>query len=199
VLHNNPVGAIVIEPVHSSTGASVSDAYLNKLSSLAHTHGAALIIDATESGQGATGKNYWGYTAGHPDYVVFGKRAFAEGFYSRPLSKQLSITYGGDMLRLMQFRVLKQVIEQDKLIEKVGKVGNYLKQRVENATKGKQGIAGVAGAGTSLFINTNTLSAAQALHSHLLRSGIVTRLNGSNGVLLKPALILEEKHADVIA
>ena len=81
----------------------------------------------------------------------------------------------------------------------MGKVGGYLKQRAENATKGKQGITGVAGAGTSLFINTSNLSAAQALHSHMLRSGIVTRLNGSNGVLLKPALIFEEKHADVIA
>lgn len=89
--------------------------------------------------------------------MVFGKRAFAEGFYSRPQSKQLAITWGGDILRLMQFKVLKQVIEQERLIERVGKVGGYLKQRVEGASKGKQGITGVTGAGTSLFINTTDL------------------------------------------
>jgi glutamate-1-semialdehyde aminotransferase len=40
----------VVEPVHASTGASVSEAYLHELGSMSRTHGAALIIDATESG-----------------------------------------------------------------------------------------------------------------------------------------------------
>jgi len=41
-----------------------------------------LIIDATESGCGATGKNFWGFN-GQADYLVFGRRALLEGFYSR--------------------------------------------------------------------------------------------------------------------
>jgi 4-aminobutyrate aminotransferase-like enzyme len=64
------------------------------------THGAALIVDASESGCGAHGNNYWGFD-GQADYLVFGKRAYAEGFYSRPQSKTAAITFGGDMLRLM--------------------------------------------------------------------------------------------------
>ena len=86
------------------------------------THGAALIVDASESGCGATGKNFWGFN-GHADYVVFGRRSFAEGYYSRPSSKAASISFGGDLLRLMQFRALKDVIETERLVDRVSTVG----------------------------------------------------------------------------
>lgn len=95
---------------------------MHELSSLAKTHGAALIVDATQSGCGATGKNFWGFD-GHADYVCFGRRSYAEGFYSRAESKVASITFGGDLLRLMQFKVLKDIIESERLIDKVSRVG----------------------------------------------------------------------------
>jgi 4-aminobutyrate aminotransferase-like enzyme len=41
------------------------------------------------------------------------------------------------MLRLLQFRALKEVIEQEMLVQRVGKVGSYLKNRLENAVQGK--------------------------------------------------------------
>ena len=41
---------------------------------LTRDHEAALVIDATETGCGATGKSFWGFS-GEADYLVFGKRA----------------------------------------------------------------------------------------------------------------------------
>lgn len=63
-----------------------SESFLNEISSLAKTHGTALIVDASDSGCGAHGKDFWGFN-GHADYMIFGKRTFIEGFYSRPASK----------------------------------------------------------------------------------------------------------------
>jgi 4-aminobutyrate aminotransferase-like enzyme len=90
-------------------------------------------------------------------------------------------------------------VEKESLILRVNRVGQHLRRQLESAVNGKQGITGVTGLGTSLFINTSDETTAQQLHSHLLKQGVITGLNGSRGVHLKPALIMEEKHADVIA
>lgn len=51
-----PVSAIVIEPMHSTSGQVVTDRFLKELRSVTKDHEAALIIDATETGCGATGR-----------------------------------------------------------------------------------------------------------------------------------------------
>lgn len=65
------------------------------------------------------------------EYLVFGKRAYIEGFYSRPQAKLAAITFGGDFLRLMQFKVLFDVIQKDNLIDRVNRTSAYMKQGVE--------------------------------------------------------------------
>ena len=86
--------------MQSTTGHTASDNFLKELSSISAESEAALIVDATETGCGATGKNFWGFT-GSADYLVFGKRTQVEGFYSRPSSKHAAISFGGDHLRLL--------------------------------------------------------------------------------------------------
>jgi 4-aminobutyrate aminotransferase-like enzyme len=96
----NPIAAVVIEPMQSTSGHAASDKFLGELRSLTKENDAALIVDATETGCGATGKSFWGFD-GEADYLVFGKRTQADGFYSSPVSKQSSISFGGDQLRLL--------------------------------------------------------------------------------------------------
>lgn len=112
-----------------------------------------MIVDATETGACATGKSFWGFE-GEADYLVFGKRTQADGFYSTVDSKAHSISFGGDQLRLLQFQVIDDVIRKENLIQKVQTVGESLKRQVESTVSKKSAITGVRGLGTSLFINT---------------------------------------------
>jgi 4-aminobutyrate aminotransferase-like enzyme len=64
----------VIEPMHSTSGHAASETFIKELKSLASDSEAALIVDATETGCGATGKSMWGFTGSEADYLVFGKR-----------------------------------------------------------------------------------------------------------------------------
>ncbi len=79
-----PIAAVVVAPIHTQSGAVASDAFLSELGKLAQESGAALVIDATETSAGASGKSFWGIKAEHADYLVFGKRSYTEGFYCRP-------------------------------------------------------------------------------------------------------------------
>ena len=48
------------------------------------------------------------------------------------------------------------------------------------------------------WINTASGKDAEALRDHLRRSGILVKLNGSRGVVAKPALILQDNHASLL-
>ncbi len=191
--NGTPAAAVVIETVHSTSGNSASSNFLSELRSLTNESEAALIVDAQETGAGASGKNFWGFD-GEADYLVFGKRTQIEGFYSRPESKNATISFGGDHLRLLQFQVIRDVIQNEKLIDRVDKTGAYLRRRLESSKI--SGISGVRGEGTNLFIDTQDENTAYQLHSHLLKQGVLTKLNGTRGISIKPSLLLEERHAD---
>jgi len=76
-----PVAAIIIEPTAAQSGHSASLSFLSELYKLAHDHGAALILDETNTGCGASGKGFWQY-GGPADYVTFGKRTQLTGYYT---------------------------------------------------------------------------------------------------------------------
>jgi 4-aminobutyrate aminotransferase-like enzyme len=169
---------------------------LKELRSITKDNESALIVDASETGCGATGKSFWGYTGPEPDYLVFGKRTQVEGFYSTPESKRSSISLGGDQLRLLQFGVIQDTIVKDRLVDKVDLTGASLRKQVESVASKKSNVTGVRGLGTSLFIETSDGETAFKLQQHLLKEGILVKLNGSKGIALKPSLLLEQKHVD---
>jgi 4-aminobutyrate aminotransferase/(S)-3-amino-2-methylpropionate transaminase len=80
-LKSNKVSAVVIEPTNWQTGLTASDSFISELSKLSKEFGAALIVDETNTGCGASGKGFWQYT-GPADYVTFGSRTQATGYFS---------------------------------------------------------------------------------------------------------------------
>lgn len=57
--NNTPVAAIVIEPTQYSTGYVASEEFIGSLKSIASEFEAALIVDETATGCGASGKGFW--------------------------------------------------------------------------------------------------------------------------------------------
>lgn len=86
---------------------------------------------------------------------------------------------------------------QNKLIDKVDMVGASLRKQVEYSCSKKSGITGVRGLGTSIYIDTIDGQTAQKLQQHLLKEGVLTKLNGQNGIAAKPSLLFDQKHADL--
>jgi len=71
-----------------------------------------------------------------------------------------------------------------------------MKKQIESTVSKKSAITGVRGLGTSLFIDTQDAQSAKRLQSHLLKEGVLVKLNESNGVALKPSLLLDQRHVD---
>lgn len=56
------IAAVMIEPVNWSTGVVLDSTVINQIGKLAHEFDAALIVDETNTGAGATGKGFWAYS-----------------------------------------------------------------------------------------------------------------------------------------
>lgn len=56
---DSPVAAIVIEPTQQSSGHVVSDSFMEGLRSITSDFEAALVVDETSTGCGASGKGFW--------------------------------------------------------------------------------------------------------------------------------------------
>lgn len=72
-----------------------------------------------------------------------------------------------------------------------------MRRSVEQVVAKKSGLTGVRGLGTSLFIDTSDAETAKRLQKHLLKEGVLVKLNEGRGIATKPSLLLEQKHIDL--
>lgn len=180
----NIVAAIVIEPTQQSTGYVASDSFMSGLRSIANDFEAALIIDETSTGCGASGKGFWQSTES-ADYVAFGKRTQAVGFYS----KTAGVSLGGSENSVKLFSTISKGITQDQLLAQVSQVG----EKISIGTEGASSLPGITDArtsGTSLWVHTDSAATTVKLVAHMRSLGVLVKQNGSNCVVAKPALVL---------
>lgn len=191
-----PVAAIVIEPTAAQTGHSVSSSFLAQLHTLAGENGAALIVDETNTGAGATGAGFWQHN-GSADYVVFGKRTQVSGYFTSEASYDTA-SVAGNLINLQRFNIIKNAIESEGLVNRVARVGSSLAAGAEKAAEKSSSITGVRASGTSLWIDTDSPMTAKNLLNHLAANGVLVKGNGYKGVMAKPALTLEEHQGSIL-
>jgi len=185
------VSAVVIEPTSARSGHAVSDAFVAQLHGLAQANGAALVVDETNTGCGASGKGFWQYS-GAADYVTFGKRTQFTGFYTNEAKQADEMFVAGKMIDLQRHNIIKSAMDSEGLIERVARVGASHLAAAESAASKSGHIHGVRGSGTSLWIDT---SSPEELREHLSAHGVLVKANGSHGVMTKPSLTLEDHQA----
>jgi 4-aminobutyrate aminotransferase-like enzyme len=120
-----PIGAIVVEPVNSQTGHSLRSQFITDLGTIAHESGAALVVDETNTGCGATGTSFWAYSGSAADYLTFGKRTQATGYFFNS-NKGSIVRTGGSEFDVALFTQIKKEIDGANLVELVGRVGKSL-------------------------------------------------------------------------
>lgn len=153
--NGKPVAAVVVEPTNWQTGHVAGDDFIRQLRSVAHEAEAALVVDETNTGCGATGKGFWQYN-GDADYVAFGRRTQVTGFFSKHLDHHghSDLHLGGSQLDLIRFQIVKEEIEKSGLVKQVASVGKDLLSGAQRAAEKSTKIKGVRGVGTLLWVDT---------------------------------------------
>ncbi|KAH6636249.1 aminotransferase class-III-domain-containing protein [Chaetomium tenue] len=203
-----PPCAVVVEPIQSEGGDNhATPAFFRGLREVTRKHGVLLIVDEVQTGVGATGR-FWAHEHWDlphpPDMVTFSKKAQTAGYYFgdpalRPNKPYRQFnTWMGDPARALLFRAIVDEVEKHDLVRHTERVGNYLFGKLEGlAAKYPGEFQNLRGKGMGTFIAFDNPRRDQFL-AVAKKLGVNIGGSGQSAVRLRPMLIFEEKHADIL-
>jgi acetylornithine/N-succinyldiaminopimelate aminotransferase len=203
---NDNTCAIVLEPIFGEGGIyECTPEFLQECRALADRHKAALIFDEIQCGLGRTGTLFAFQSFGvKPDIVAIAKPIAAglplgsfiakEEFASAISPGQHGTTFGGGPLASRVALEFLAIVEEEKLLENVNRVGAYLQQELKGLVEKCSAAVDVRGRG---FIQGIQLEIpARPIVDAGLAEGILFNSTQDTVVRFLPPYLLEEKHVD---
>lgn len=203
---NDNICAIVLEPIQGEGGIrECSVEFLKEARAAADRHKAALIFDEIQCGLGRTGSLFafrqFGVT---PDIVAIAKPIAAGvplgAFLVRePLAGAITVgkhgtTFGGGPLACRVALEYLSILEDEKLLEQVQRVGAYLKEQLQDVAKKFAIVKEVRGRG---FIQGMELTvSARPVVENALAEGVLFNSTHETVLRFLPPFLMEEKHVD---
>jgi predicted acetylornithine/succinylornithine family transaminase len=203
---NDNTCAIVLEPIFGEGGIfECSVEFLRECRALADRHRAALIFDEIQCGLGRTGTIFAFQSFGvTPDIVAIAKPIAAglplgafiakEEFATAISPGQHGTTFGGGPLACRIALEFLSIVEEEKLLENVNRVGAYLQEKLKELVTKRSVAVGVRGRG---FIQGIQLEIpARPIVDAGLAEGVLFNSTHDTVVRFLPPFLLEEKHVD---
>lgn len=209
VLHaavNDDTAAIVLEPIFGEGGIhECSPEFLRECRMLANQHRASLIFDEIQCGLGRTGTIFAFQSFGvTPDIVAIAKPIAAglplgaflarEEFASAISPGQHGTTFGGGPLACRVALEYLAILEEEKLLENVSRVGAYLKNELQRVADDYAAAREVRGRGLIQGLQLDT--SARPIVEQALAHGVLFNSTQDTVVRFLPPFLIEEKHVD---
>ena len=203
---NSNTCAIVLEPIFGEGGIlECSPEFLRECRALADQHKAALIFDEIQCGLGRTGTMFAFQAFGVvPDIVTIAKPIAAgvplgaflakEQFASAISPGQHGTTFGGGPLACRVGLEYLAIVEEERLLENVARVGAYLNQQLQELVDKYASTREVRGRG---FIQGHVLDLpARPFVEQGLAEGVLFNVTQDTVLRFLPPFLLQEKHVN---
>jgi len=203
---NDQTCAIILEPIFGEGGVhECSVEFLRECRNLADQHRAALIFDEIQCGLGRTGTIFAFQSFGvKPDMVAIAKPIAAglplgaflvkEDFSTAIGAGQHGTTFGGGPLACRVALEFLAVVEDEKLLENVQRVGGYLAQQLDEIVTKKA--AAIQRRGRGFIQGVELEIPARPIVDEALAEGVLFNSTQDTVVRFLPPFLLEEKHVD---
>ena len=198
--------AIVLEPIFGEGGVyECSVDFLQECRAVADRHRAALIFDEIQCGLGRTGNIFAFQTFGvTPDIVAIAKPIAAglplgaflarEEFASAISPGQHGTTFGGGPLACRVALEYLAILEEEKLLENVVRVGNYLQEQLKLVVNRYAAAQEVRGRGLIQGLQLDI--PARPLVEQALAEGVLFNSTQDSVLRFLPPFLIQEKHVD---
>jgi acetylornithine/N-succinyldiaminopimelate aminotransferase len=200
------VCGIVLEPIQGEGGIFGSSAeFLQACRQLADQHRAALVFDEIQCGMGRTGELFaFQHFGVVPDVACIAK-PMAAGF---PMGAFLSkewlaqhitpgrhgTTFGGGPLACRIALEYLAIVEEEKLLEQVRRVGAYLNQKLQELVAKFDIATEVRGVGAIQALQLTV--PGKPILEGALADRVLINVTQDNVIRMLPPFLLEEKHVD---
>jgi acetylornithine/N-succinyldiaminopimelate aminotransferase len=203
---NDHTCAIVLEPIFGEGGIyECSSEFLQECRALADQHRAALIFDEIQCGLGRTGTIFAFQAFGVvPDIVAIAKPIAAglplgaflarQDFATAISPGQHGTTFGGGPLACRVALEYLAIVEEEKLLENVARVGGYLHDQLKLLAIKHNAVKDVRGRG--LILGLQLAVPARPIVEEALADGVLFNSTQDTVLRFLPPFLLQEKHVD---
>ena len=200
------VCGIVLEPIQGEGGIQVSSPeFLRACREVADQHQAALIFDEIQCGMGRTGQLFaFEHFGVMPDAVCIAKPMAAgfpmgaflanERFAQHITPGKHGTTFGGGPLACRIALEYLAILEDEKLLEQVRRVGAYFTEKLQELVAKLEIATEVRGVGAIQALQLNI--PGKAVLEGALADGLLINVTQDDVLRFLPPFLLQEKHVD---
>jgi len=194
------IAGMIVEPIQGEGGDNHAPAnFFKEIRNLAKHYGVSFMVDEVQTGVGSTGK-FWAHEHWNldtpPDIVSFAKKMQISGYFTTKEYEpthpfQIFNTWMGDPVRILLLEQILEIIEEDKLIKKTAEIGRNLLDELMQI----KNIKNVRGQGTFIAFDVKDNN---KFTEKMLQEKVLLGTCGENSVRLRPSLIFNEEHSELL-
>lgn len=203
----NKVACIIIEPIQGEGGDNYfRKEFFHKLREICDREEILLIFDEVQTGMGMTGK-MWAFQHYDviPDVISFGKKTQVCGILANKEkldqipnnvfkeSSRINSTFGGNYIDMLRFKLILEVIEQEKLVENAAEKGKYILSKLNEIAKETKKIHSVRGLGLFIAFDFSSDLDRSEFIKTCFENHMIILPCGENSVRMRPHLNISEE------
>jgi L-lysine 6-transaminase len=203
------IAAVILEPIQGEGGDNhFRTSFLKRLKTLAHENDALLIFDEVQSGVGITG-DFWAHqTIGvTPDILAFGKKAQVCGILAgRKLDEvdghvfetpsRINSTWGGNIVDMVRFDRILEIMEEDELVDHAGTVGRHLQDRLHELAHEFPAVTNPRGKGLMCAFDLPSTEVRDRVKQQTYEEGAIVLGCGHRTIRFRTPLTIREDEVD---
>lgn len=207
--HHDDIAAIIIEPIQGEGGDNhFRPAFLHQLRDLAHENDALLIFDEVQTGVGITGA-FWAHQAlgVEPDLLAFGKKTQVCGMLAGrkldevedhvfQLPSRINSTWGGNLVDMVRFDRVLEIIEEEDLLGHAKEAGAYLLERLHGLAEAHDVVTSVRGLGLMCAFDLPTTEFRDRVLERCYEEGVIVLGCGRRSVRFRSPLNITTDELD---
>lgn len=210
--HPSDIAALIVEPIQGEGGDNhCRPEFAQALRQVCDEEDIILIYDEVQTGVGITG-TFWAHEQfgpdGHPDIIAFGKKSQVCGVLAGKRldevdknvfheSSRINSTWGGNLVDMLRFALVMEVILEENLLNAAKQQGNYLVGKVNDLAEEFPGfVTNPRGRGLFAAFDLPSGTERDAVLSAIYSNGAIILGCGDRTVRFRPALNITRGEID---
>lgn len=207
-MYPDEIACIILEPIQGEGGDNhFRKEFHQGLRDLADEFEALLIYDEVQTGVGLTGK-FWAHEYYvKPDILAFGKKAQVCGILATNrvddidtnvfhVSSRINSTWGGNLVDMVRFDRILEVIEEDSLVENAASTGKYLHSQLNEWAEEFEEVSNPRGKGLFCAIDLPNTEIRNAVRKECLKNHLMILGCGTKTIRFRPPLTIQKDQID---
>lgn len=206
--YQDDIACVLLEPIQGEGGDNhFRPEFHQALRDLTDEHDALLIYDEVQTGVGLTGKFWCHEYFVKPDILAFGKKAQVCGILAGKriddietncfhVSSRINSTWGGNLVDMVRFGRILEVIEEDRLVEHAFTLGEYLLEKLTAWAGSSELISNPRGKGLFCAVDLPDMQTRNELIKKCLNRNLMILGCGTKTVRFRPPLTIRKEQLD---